>query len=287
MEKEIIQLKYSSINAKEVPKNRIIEVEIEAENSVIDEKSKMKILSKIVTHRISINPLFDLFDLEYWLSQDWTSSKVNGSIAKRIAKWYYEAYKEKLDNDIVAEIGSMAQKCRIGETYYFDISTKVDWASGEFGDHGSCFWSSYSDAREFIDRAQNFGAIRIFNKKESTPFIRAASKQSGKPIRYDDGKEFYQGHSRAWLWSYPIVKDINKSKQVEGVVYVLFNVYGSSYKVFIELLSAYLQAPSKPLSVKNRGGSGGFYLNNGGKAWIIGHRDLIKDIEDIDFNVLF
>jgi len=133
-----------------------------------------------------------------------------GTFPKRIAKYYYQTHKIKMPSSILSQIGNIAKDHSSDiATYEFDFTDTFDWQSGDYGDSGSCYWGSYSSAKELL------------------------SSNGGLAIRfYKDN----QGYGRAWIMPH-------------NECYYLFNGYGLQLVSIARILSSFLNLSYKAIRI--------------------------------------
>lgn len=112
-----------------------------------------------------------------------------GAFPKRVTRHMYKQHNIKMHPDDVRYIGNIAKQNMASRHILFDITRRITWAHGDYGDRHSCLWTEYEGALGAMMQA-GIGAIRIYNP-------------AGK------------GVGRAWL--YPL----SSRKQ-----FILFNAYG-------------------------------------------------------------
>lgn len=157
-----------------------------------------------------------------------------GSWAKRTGKWVYDVYRRKLSSDLMGRIGNMVgEVMTASEEYWWDLTDKFDWKSGDFGDNGSCFWGCYSETKQVIIDA------------------------GGMAIRCYDG-ENGRGIARAWIMS------------VNGG-WVLWNAYGKLLVEMADIVRLSLdESITRKIVLRNYGCSGDSFYINGGSGYAVG-----------------
>lgn len=135
---------------------------------------------------------------------DWSLQPTrDGSLVTRIAKRYKEFHEQNLWAETKSHIGNIIS--RYSQTFpdslYMDVTDKFDWEAGDFGDHGSCFWTNRSNA---IDMLYGLGAlaVRFYMREEDEYSIKV------------------QGIGRAWC--VPVQEQLG---QEWG--WAIFNAYGN------------------------------------------------------------
>ena len=181
-----------------------------------------------------------------WQMQVGGKGEYVGSLPKRIAKYYWQKYKIKLDSDFLGTIGSIASQhtTKVNE-FTFDIVNKFDWDAGDFGDGGSCYWGCREKARELL--AENDGqAIRFF----------------------DDGR----GFARAWIMPHP-----------NGLV--CFNGYGLELSQIAHILAFHRGESYRKISLSNNDTADGLIWINGGAGFLIGQESAINGATRHDLGI--
>ena len=169
-----------------------------------------------------------------------------GALPKRIGKFYYQRFGEKLTPDQLTIIGNVgSQHCDKTETYAFDFVDRIEWDRGDFGDAGSCFWSCHASAKEMITD-NGGGAVRFYDSVDG-------------------------GIARAWI----VPRD-------NGCLLV-FNGYGMETLPITRVLAAHFgHAYYRRVSLLNNGASDNTLWVNGGVGYLIGPQDVVTKIDSID-----
>jgi hypothetical protein len=163
-----------------------------------------------------------------------------GTLPKRIAK-FFASCGLKLKPDSLGMIGDLARSyCPKSHKYRYDVvgNGSFDWSSGDFGDHGSCYWGCHSKCRYQLQSQHNAFAIRWYRTDEP------------------DSK---QGCGRCWV----VVQ--------KGIAF-LFNYYGpDSLLTAARMLATESQSLYHECSLKCNGGTSDFYLNGSGRGYAVGY----------------
>jgi hypothetical protein len=146
---------------------------------------------------------------------DWVYNGQSGKISKQTARVWRKMTDHKLTDPDKMMIGTIARYFSNGETIYFDLTNDFTWSDGDYGDHGSCFWTDGGEYRGAIFDAD--GAA-----------IRSYSDQYGRGI------------GRAWIMP-TMTRQVSASGDFDDLgetrEYVIFNNYGSpDVQVFAETL---------------------------------------------------
>lgn len=137
-----------------------------------------------------------------------------GKLAKRISKWVKDVHAYDLDSGQLEKVGGIIASYRTGQ-FWYDITARFNWVAGDFGDKGSCFWYSRSEARDMM---QDSG---------------------GLAIRFYDSNG--NGNGRAWVMPY-------------GDDWVFFNAYGPSLDTITNRVQAiFPEAKLRKVSLENWG----------------------------------
>ena len=111
--------------------------------------------------------------LPYTFSSEWLITNKGeddgrvGTMPKRISKYLYKGYKLKISSAFMAEIGNIARTHTLkDDIYVFDITQRLTWDAGDFGDDGSCYFGGeYNHSRVGLINAEQY-ALRLFRPKE-------------------------------------------------------------------------------------------------------------------------
>lgn len=156
-----------------------------------------------------------------------------GKMTKRLAAYLHDHYNFDLSQGWISAIGNFLSAEAPTGKFYYDITNKLNWSRGDFGDHDSCFMG---------------GRINV---------LRTIEDEGGFAMRYwrEDKKE---GTGRAWLMPGP-----------EGLP-IMFNAYGPSLRQFTARLQIIL--PGVPVTMiklmNKQTPSGDLYINCGMGALI-------------------
>ncbi len=167
-----------------------------------------------------------------------------GTFPKRVAKYLYRLHATKLTADQLGVLGSkVAEHCERNASYTFDFTDRFDWNAGDFGDRGSCFWGSNSEARAMLENNCAM-AVRF----------------------YKDGA----GYARAWVAS-----------TMRGAI--VFNGYGLETLQIARILAHNWGAYYKKIYLANNGEDTSTLYINGGAGYIVGSQDSIDGMDSFDF----
>lgn len=163
-----------------------------------------------------------------YLPDDWSWSWVvnkgdyRGTMPKRIASYYFKNHGIRFPNSVLTEIGNIARRHSSEQkTYTFEFANRIDWERGDFGDGNSCWWTSYSGAREMWTNAGGM-SIRFYN-------------ESG------------EGYGRAWVM------------HIEDQFYIVMNGYGHGTLTIARIMAQFLGLSYKKIRLDNA--YDGLYIN--------------------------
>jgi len=255
-----------SILGKEIEVGRVYTVGM-PKPSVIPSEGRSLIIdlvkSAVTTDEYSpdVNVRLPYFMIDWDEDSQWEwlihKGEYAGTLPKRISAYTYKKSGFKLPPATLSEIGNIARRYTVGmNEYHFDFNTALDWQRGQFGDHGSCFWSERLGARDMIKDAGGY-AIRFFREQNDPD----------------------SGYARCWIIPHPTKSMI-----------ILFNIYGFNGNQIVvpRILSEFLGTTYNGRSVqfRNNGDDSGELYINGGSCWLVGqdapgHTDRIDlEIED-------
>jgi len=146
-----------------------------------------------------------------WRSIDWVLSGPNGKIAKQIANAIFKFSGVRIDDTDRRMIGTIAAYFSSTGTIEFDLTSDFSWSSGDYGDHGSCFWWHGGSYR---------GALR---------------DSDGYALRsYDASGWGHYGTGRSWILPVcndrcVVYGDFNDLGDLHE--FVIFNRYGSDHDI--------------------------------------------------------
>lgn len=169
----------------------------------------------------------------------WRNSE--GKLTTRIRKWLFQSANIRASDNFITELGNIvAPHYTEHKTIWYDITDKIDWQAGDFGDDNSCFWQSRAGGKQML--IKNGGmAIRLWEQHESRP-----------------GARYSYGYARAWL--------VN----MDDDHVVIFNAYGERLETFAIVISEILRYPYSYLELRNNGFSSGNLWINNKKGIVIG-----------------
>ena len=279
------------MNFRDIPKNQIIKFNLDSERILIPGYVVGEIIT-IIRDAWSKDQNPDTWDQVFSYSAcndsiEWVWITSRGTLPKRIANWYYKAYNKQLDATIVSKIGNIVRAAMPkDQVYYFDIVDKLNWRAGDFGDHGSCFFSS-SNGRTIrghspylMEKDGRFKAIRFFK-----PIDNSNTTLSGSAHKFYENKDFfYYGISRAWIYEHSNLLSAKVGGvEIKDTVQVIFNGYGLTTKSISQIFSKYMDINSTyDISYKNIRFEEEYdmlYINDNG--YVIGRDEIIERVDDI------
>ena len=101
----------------------------------------------------------------------------NGSLYKRIQKYFWNKYDFNFVTRKGAKIDALEasiQKCREDSLRFpieAELSQRMDWTAGDFGDGDSCYFGGNTCTRRFMNTQENFRTLKVY--KDGNNFGRA------------------------------------------------------------------------------------------------------------------
>lgn len=215
----------------------------------------------------------------------WTPAVVkNRTFVKRVAEAVREYWNINLPAQALTAIGNVKglHSTFDGEVIY-DITDRLDWDAGDFGDSSSCFWSSRAGIRTAMKRDGRFYALRIWEPRERPTGIydMALASRPGQTKIFN--KQLVRGIARSWLFEDLVTVTIGKETADIPIV-ILFNSYGISIHQQATLLGSILNKPKQIVRLSNNDRThGGLYVN--GPGYIFGDYTAISNIKKFDFGL--
>lgn len=214
------------------------------------------------------------------IGMEWMNS-TKGTFPKRFANYLYKTYGIKLSSTHLSMIGTLASAANIeSQTLYFDIFDSKNeewWASGNFGDGGSCLWGGRNSALDMFTE-HGIMAIRLYNTVSLDRAYKAYSESTKKDVvsieewftQLSSYNKHNSGRGRAWM------------KYDEGLdAYIIWNGYDAKGE-FQALHFARVWAThcgftySRIRPLTNNGSDSGKVYINGGTGWILHALDNTK-----------
>ena len=171
---------------------------------------------------------------------EWETSE--GKWPKRFAKWYKDAYRCKLSNDILGKIGDIAVRSIGDKEYVWDVDYQIGWDAGDFGDNVSCFWTTNRGAKDMLRDNGGF-ALRLW-----------------------EPERIYFGMARCWCF------DLHED------LHVVWNGYGIGTWEIARLAATIVGGISEKIPLMNNGDSSGtLYINGTGSGigYLVGTQEAI------------
>lgn len=109
---------------------------------------------------------------EIGFEKERASGQFRGTLVKRIQSYLWKVHKlqfEGSDSPITKAL-SLLNASKLSEDVYADLTPKMYWRNGDFGDNSSCYWKGNASTRYFLSNWEPFSAIRyyrIFNGSEN------------------------------------------------------------------------------------------------------------------------
>lgn len=172
-----------------------------------------------------------------------------GTFPKRVRSFFYKNYKIKCLDGFIAKLGEIARAHSAENvTYHYEFVDSFDWQSGEFGDAGSCYWGSNSEAREMLSE-NGAWAIRFYD-------------ETGK------------GYARAWVY------------QADDSLYIVWNGYGKPFAnptiTIARVVAAHFNLSYKRIRLENNGTDTGTLYINSGAGYAIADVETLDGVGDFD-----
>jgi len=182
--------------------------------------------------------------------EPWLNTTDKGKMTTRIVNYLFKHYDKAAIPPLWQQaIGNyLASEAPTG-AFHYDITNTFNWSKGEFGDGGSCFFSS---RRHILRMLEDVGGVALrFWKKNGT------------------------GIARAFLLAHPD----------DSTVPILFNAYGCNIDQYMSRLRVILDdVPMRMVYLENKGSSTGDFYINQNMGVVIGSEG--EDwTETIDFNL--
>lgn len=208
---------------------------------------------------------------------DWRPMTDKGSLVKRLKSFVYKRMGIKLDTTTLEAIGTIiSDNTHATKEYMVDFTNSFDWESGDFGDHKSCFWQEGREhVRPAMEQSGDFTALRVF--KPGNNFTDA---KVGKFYKN------YQGVGRSWVWKTKLTVAPTRHTAIESEIYVLINAYGIDIGTQAAILASYLGLPMKQIQVTNKSHTASHLYINNGMGFVIGEASVIKNMKNVDFNLV-
>ncbi len=237
-----------------------------------------------------------------WEGED-GPNECQGTLPKRLRAYMARTYNHKLSDDLLQTIGTLAHSfTEDTNIYYVDVTSKINWRSGEFGDEGSCFWGGRSAARNILTFQGAF-AIRLYRPTTNDNLyslvtemnhiidqwtrcpcpvhqdaVAAARREIDAWLRPAEGSlPNLRGRGRAW-----VVPDAPEVGQV-----LLFNAYPKNLKleVFARVMAMLLdETEYHSISLQNRGSTGGIIYINSGAGVVVGPHHRSQHSYDLNWS---
>ena len=160
---------------------KLLKISIPPKEAEISPEGLREIYYKVIIYFSDLAINFDEVINEitpYWVV---SKGEFAGTFPKRLFKIAKIKYGIKLNNNVLGEIGNIAQKYTLNREYFIEFSRNFNWNPGEFGDGGSCFFGMYRYQRTRIKLLGGY-AMKIYDP-DKLPIGRAWV------LPYDNTKE--------------------------------------------------------------------------------------------------
>lgn len=190
----------------------------------ISETGIGEINSLIYPHRLPDNWSWD------WLVTG--KGEYVGTFTKRLRKWFHKQ-DVTVGDDLLQRVGEQAKRHTAQESnYVFDITDRFDWADGDYGDGGSCFWGQCRGHREGMQDSGSCVAIRLYDD-HGNGYGRCWVKIHQQ---HDSRFGWYSGPNGPYAVIPPF-------QQVDDELFiVLFNAYGRQLITFARIVEQFFGA---------------------------------------------
>lgn len=247
------------LSGKEFIPNTLLTFTIDRDQLVIPDDTRDKVLKKLgfAWTKVAGNT-YDTFPTIALRSDiDWTWLTDRGTLPKRIRSFMHKEHKFEVSDNILGQLGDICLKdLPKSQDYYFDVSTQLNWRSGDFGDHQSCFLNHDGSPGYTLKRMDDdgrFAALRFFRPfPKNDEVLNHSVGFDG--VTYTKEDEIYMGVSRSWLF--------HTSEEST----ILFNSYGYNTSTSAEIFGRYLGIPKKEVSIEDTdlhiNGDYGFIFSN-------------------------
>jgi len=190
------------------------------------------------------------FVREVLADNQWMFTGSNGKFGKHFRSSFKRA-NINLADETVQRAGRIFRQYIpvLKKTYHMELSDRIDWEDGDFGDRDSCFWGGSIKARMMIEE-NGGGAVKIY-KSDTYCYTLGSSRCLVLP------------------WSRYII---------------LFNAYGTPIEVFSKLLGQHFDCRSMPVRVESIGEHGEMLYFNG-DAELLYRQDRDPDISYVEFDI--
>lgn len=171
-----------------------------------------------------------------------------GTFTKRVAKYYFKSYELKCPPSFLQKIGELARVHSGEATHYkFRFVDEFNWTPGDYGDSGSCYWGSNSEALNVL--TDNAARAVLFEE----------------PIR-----------ARAWV----------AENLPENDLIIVFNGYGfsgDSTLSIARILAHWKGVSYKRIELRNHNVDNGTLWINAGRGYIVGPAESLERWAEFDF----
>lgn len=186
---------------------------------------------------------------------------LQGTLTKRIQSFYWSVYRKKIPAHIVTQIGNAVGLDDVKtRTIYWDLTNSFAWGNGDYGDSGSCFWTTTDrgNARSYIRNNGGY-AIRFYSNGDET-----------------NPENYANGIARAFL--IPFIDE-------DGVEsWVVTNGYGMTTQAIARIFAQMVGQSYRIIQLSVDGSwDGPVYINAQGKGYLIGDPEVLQKHPYVDF----
>lgn len=187
------------------------------------------------------------------IGEDWITKK--GKLPKRLQKYLKKAFDISIPNELMGIIGDELTNFLVTEEIFVQVTRKIDWKDGEFGDDNSCFWGERFGAKALIE-LNGGGALKFYLNEE----------KAGRCLflPYENGIVFFNIYGR--------LREFSK-----GNTKFLLTVIEALFK------NIYPAAHVKKVHLSNRGYTSSLLYINDGNGVYVSEVPYYKD--SIDLNI--
>lgn len=254
-------------NVNHIPLRKLLFHSIEGSKTLIDSATQEDLIAILKdAHSIAIKsldyevPKFDSSDIDKEVEWIWQTKR--GTLPKRLANWFYKTYKLNLPEVSKAMIGAACgEKIAMPDDYAFDITDRLQWRNGDFGDQRSCFLDSNHDESARLNDMMDdgrFRAIRFFRKFPKTLYPSDHISVTRPNVSYTVDDSVYLGTSRAWIFQHDSAE--HKDHFDASLPFTVFNGYGYTTSAIANFIAGYTNNECTRVSIDNPA----LFINDGG-----------------------
>jgi len=269
---------------QEITTDKLYHLTINSEYTPLPDSTISKVIAvMMIEHMHNMHKSSGFFaPAKFYRDIEWRWMADRGSLTRRISRWYNDQYSMNISPISLSAIGNIVRdEILKNQDYHIDFTSRFNWNDGDFGDSGSCFWSSNVRARDGMQQSGKFIAVRFFKRSDyGKNYPGHLTVSPSRHMFYTEENRYaYSGYARAW-----ICKEFIPLKDKLYPVWILINGYGVATKQIASIVAAFHNQSVKPIYVTNNTNlHGGLYIN--GKGYLIGPESLIKNQSQYDFGV--